>query len=149
MSDPVRATEHRPPAGVSDETIEAVGKLSEGFEYIERARGHLYTFHQLMGRADFLVEEAADKLREAGHPEFADKLVRELVGRNVLDGRWTFQVVEEFDDTYYDFFRDVERESRELTGGIRHLYEARMKEQRRSHGHPDHSADPQTPDDQG
>jgi hypothetical protein len=149
MSDPVRATEHQPPAGVSDETIEAVGKLSEAFEYIERARGHLYTFHQLVGHADFLVEEAADLLREAGHPELADKLARELVGRNVLDGRWTFQVVEEFDDTYYDFFRDVERESRELTGGIRHLHEARMKEQRRSHGHPDHSADPQASDDQG
>jgi hypothetical protein len=143
MSDPVRTTEHQPPPGVSDETIEAVGKLSEGFEYVERARGHLYSFHQLMGRADFLVEEAADLLREAGHGELADKLARELVGRNVLDGRWTYQVVEEFDDTYYDFFRDVERESRDLTGGIRHLFEARMKEQRRSQGHPDHTADPQ------
>ena len=147
MSDPVRATEHQAPEGVSDETIEAVGKLSEGFEYIERARGHLYTFHQLMGRADFLVGDAAELLRSAGHPEFAERLERDLVGRNVLDGRWTFQVVEEFDDVYYDFFRSIERETRELTGGVRHLHEARMKEQRRSHGHPDHTADPQP--DQG
>ena len=149
MPEPVKATEHRTPEGVSETTIEGVGKLSEGFEYIERARGHLYSFHQLMGRADFLVEEAADLLREAGHPEFADKLARELVGRNVLDGRWTFQVVEEFDDTYYEFFRAVERESRELTGGVRHLYEARMKEQRRTQGLPDHTADPQGTSDKG
>jgi hypothetical protein len=149
MSDPVRTSEHQVPEGVSDETVEAVGKLSEGFEYIERARGHLYTFHQLMGRADFLVEEAADKLRDAGHAEFADKLARDLVGRNVLDGRWTFQVVEEFDDTYYEFFRSVERESRELTGGVRHLYEARMKEERRTRGHRDHTADPQGSEHQG
>jgi hypothetical protein len=96
-----------------------------------------------MGRADFLVEEAADLLRDAGHTEFAERLATDLVGRNVLDGRWTFQVVEEFDDTYYEFFRGIERESRELTGGVRHLHEARMKERRRTGGHPDHSADPQ------
>ena len=143
MSDPVRASEHTTPEGVSEETIEGVGRLSEAFEYIERAKGHLYSFHQLMGRADFLVEEAADILDEAGHTAFAEKLRTELMGRNVLDGRWTFQIVEEFDDVYYEFFRGIERESRELTGGVRHLYEARMKEQRRSRGHDAHRADPQ------
>jgi hypothetical protein len=142
MSEPVRATDHQTPEGVSAETIEGVGKLSEAFEYIERAKGHLYSFHQLMGRADFLVGDAAELLRKAGHAEFAERLEQELVGRNVLDGRWTFQIVEEFDDTYYEFFRGLERESRELTGGIRHLHEARMKEQRRSPGHPAHTADP-------
>lgn len=143
MSEPVKASEHQTPEGVSEKTIEGVGKLSEGFEYIERAKGHLYSFHQLMGRADFLVGDAAELLREAGHEEFADRLERELVGRNVLDGRWTFQVVEEFDDVYYEFFRGIERESRELTGGVRHLYEARLKEQRRSKDVPGHSQDPQ------
>ncbi len=143
MSEPVKASDHRTPEGVSEKTIEGVGKLSEGFEYIERAKGHLYSFHQLMGRADFLVEEAAQLLREAGHDAFADRLDSELVGRNVLDGRWTFQVVEEFDEVYYEFFRGLERESRELTGGVRHLHEARMKEQRRTPGRPAHTADPQ------
>ena len=143
MSEPVRAYDHPTPDGVSEATIEGVGKLSEAFEYIERAKGHLYSFHQLMGRADFLVEEAADLLDEAGHTAFAERLANELVGRNVLDGRWTFQIVEEFDDTYYEFFRGIERESRELTGGVRHLYEARMKEQRRTQGHPAHRQDPQ------
>jgi hypothetical protein len=143
MAEPVKASEHPTPEGVSEETIEGVGKLSEAFEYIERAKGHLYSFHQLMGRADFLVGDAAEILREAGHDEFADRLEHELKGRNVLDGRWTFQIVEEFDDTYYEFFRGLERESRELTGGVRHLYEARMKEQRRSQGHPEHTRDPQ------
>ena len=143
MTEPVRASEHQTPEGVSEQTIEGVGKLSEAFEYIERAKGHLYSFHQLMGRADFLVEEAAEILREAGHEEFAAKLATELMGRNVLDGRWTFQIVEEFDDVYYEFFRGVERESRELTGGVRHLYEARMKEQRRTKGREAHEADPQ------
>ncbi len=142
MSEPVRASDHEVPDEVSEETVEGVGRLSEAFEYIERAKGHLYSFHQLMGRADFLVEEAADLLREAGHEEFADRLATELMGRNVLDGRWTFQVVEEFDDTYYELFRGLERESRELTGGVRHAFEARMKQQRRSRGRDAHRADP-------
>src|SRR3954452_8745444 len=148
MSEPVRASEHETPEGVSETTIEGGGKLSEGFEYIERAKGHLYSFHQLVGHADFLVEEAADLLHEAGHTGFADRLRRDLVGRNVLDGRWTFQIVEEFDDTYYEFFRGIERDSRALTGGVRHLYEARMKEQRRTPDRPAHEADPQTADAQ-
>ena len=142
MSEPVRASDHQLSDDVSDETVEGVGKLSEAFEYVERAKGHLYSFHQLMGRADFLVEESADILRRAGHDRFADRLDEDLVGRNVLDGRWTFQIVEEFDEVYYEFFRSLERESRQLTGGVRHVHEARMKEQRRSRGIDAQRADP-------
>jgi len=142
-SDAVRASTHRTPEGVSDRAVEAAGKLSEAFEYAVRARGHLYSFHQLIGRADFLAGDAADLVREAGHGELADRLRTELVGRNVLDGRWTFQVVEEFDAVYYERFRAFDDEVREeLTGGVRHAYEARLKEQRRSHGRPHHEADP-------
>ena len=145
MSDPVRATEHTTPDGVSEETIEGVGRLSEAFEYIERAKGHLYSFHQLMGRADFLVEEAANILDEAGHTAFAEKLRTELMGRNVLDGRWTFQIVEEFDEEYWQVFRGWERRVREeLVAGRQHVYEARLKEERRTHGRPGHEARPPT-----
>jgi hypothetical protein len=145
-SEPVRTTDHldHPAAAdVSDQSAEAVGTLSEAFEYVERAKGHLYSFHQLRGRADLLVGEAVDQLREAGHDDFADELARDLVGRNVLDGRWTFEVVEEFDEFYYELFRDLEQRSRSLTGGVRHLHEARMKARRRTSGHPAHTADPQ------
>ena len=52
-------------------------------------------------------------LRAAGHEVIADRLECELVGRNVLYGRWTFQVIEEFDDNYWSVFRDHERRVRE------------------------------------
>ncbi len=137
------APEHRVPDGVDDATVEAVGKLSEALEWVERARGRLYDFHQMSGRADLLVGEAVEALREAGHGGVADRLERELVGRNVLEGRWTFQVVEEYDDGYWSVARDLERQVRdELTGGRRHLFEAGMKEDRRTHGHPHHTARP-------
>jgi hypothetical protein len=79
-------------------TVDAVGKATEALEYVERARGHLYAFHQLIGRADFLFEESAIRLAAAGHREEAASLWREVVGRDVLEGRWTFEIVERFDD---------------------------------------------------
>ncbi len=133
----------RRPDGVADATVAAAGKLSEALEWIERARGCLYDFHQLLGRADFLFEDAADALREAGHAEQAELVAREVVGRNVLEGRWTFQILEEFEDTYWSPVRDVERQVRdELVGGVRHLFEAEMKEDRRTHGRPRHEPRP-------
>jgi hypothetical protein len=137
------AAEHRVPEGVSDATVEAVGKLTEALEWIERARGHLYDFHQMSGRADLTVGEAVEALRDAGHEALAERIQSELVGRNVIEGRWTFQVVEEYDDGYWSVARHLEREVRdELTQGRRHLFEARMKEDRRTHGHPAHTARP-------
>src|ERR1700755_757113 len=97
---------------VDDATVEAVGAVSEALEFVERARGHLYSFHQLMGHADLLLGEACDKLRMAGHDALAGRLEEYMVGRNVLYGRWTFQIVEEFDDVYWSVFRDHERRVR-------------------------------------
>jgi hypothetical protein len=133
----------RRPDGISDETVEAVGSLSEALEYVERARGHLYEFHQLMGHADLILGEACDKLRAAGHQTVADRLDCDMVGRNVLHGRWTFQIVEEFDDDYWSVFRDHERRVRdELQHGVRHVFEAEMKERRRTKGRPGHEGRP-------
>ncbi len=135
--------EHTRPDGVDDLTVEALGKISEALEAVEVARGHLYTFHRLSGTADLTLGEGVDQLREAGHTEIADRIERELVGRNVLQGRWTFQVVEEYDDGYYATFKELDRFARDqLVAGKRHLYEAEMKEDRRTDGMPGHEATP-------
>lgn len=122
---------HRRPAGVGDTAVAAVGKLSEAFETTERAREHLYAFHQLTGHADNQLDVAVALLRLAGHPDLADRLSTDLVGRDVLDGRWTFEVVEEYDDGYFRAFREVEERVRDLLlDGRKHVYEAEMKERR-------------------
>jgi hypothetical protein len=128
--------------GLDPVTVEAVGALTEALETVEVARGHLYAFHQATGAADFKVERAIELLHKAGHDEFADRLSRELLGRNVLPGRWTFQVVEDYETTYCEPFRAFEREGVALTGGHRHLHEAELKRQRRSPGEPGHDATP-------
>jgi hypothetical protein len=116
---------------MNDATVDAVGKLSEAFEVIEDARGSLYRFHRLSGTADFALGEAVGLLRAAGHTELADRIDAELVGRNVLPGKWTFQIVEGYDDEYYSRFQQFVTEAREqLTGGERHTYEARLKAER-------------------
>ena len=140
--------DHRRPDGVDDATVAAAGKLSEALEWVERARGHLYSFHQLIGRADFLAEDAAGELDEAGHAALAQRVREEIVGRNVLHGRWTFQIVEDFDDGYWQPLRDFDAELREeLLDGKRHVYEAEMKEERRSRGRPRHESRPDEPDE--
>ncbi|GGM49897.1 hypothetical protein GCM10011608_38480 [Micromonospora sonchi] len=136
--------EHSRPDGVDDTTVEALGELSKALETIHRVRGHLYSAHQLVGGADLTLDRVVQLLREAGHHAVADRVEHELLGRNVLPGRWTFQIVEEFDDGYYAAFQEIERYAREeLAGGRRHIYEAEMKQRRRTPGLPGHEATPQ------
>ncbi|MFB7241821.1 hypothetical protein CW362_00115 [Streptomyces populi] len=131
------------PDRVPDATVEALGALSKALETTERARGRLYDFHQLTGGADFELDRAVRLLREAGHAASADRVEREILGRNVIPGHWTFQIVEAYNATYYEAFKRVEAEIREeLADGADHLFEARLKEERRTHGHPDHRATP-------
>jgi hypothetical protein len=136
-------TNDRTRPDLDDTTVEGLGKLSEALETIEHARGLLYGFHQQTGKADRLLQEAVDLLRSAGHEKLAADLDRDLVGRNVIADRWTFQIVEDFDDNYWSTFRDFDARAREeLAGGDRHVFEARMKQDERTEGHPRHEAGP-------
>jgi hypothetical protein len=119
-------------------TVDALGKISEALETVERARGHLYSFHQLSGSADQALQEGVAMLRAAGHDELAEEIDAGLVGRNVLPDRWTFQIVEEYDDGYWSVFREYENKARQLlAGGERHLFEARMKAAERAGKNPE------------
>jgi nucleotide-binding universal stress UspA family protein len=143
MSDGPDSQHHIPP-GVDQATVDALGKLSEALEVVEDARGRLYSFHRLTGTADLALGEAVDMLRSAGHAELADRINSEVLGRNVISGRWTFQIVEDYDANYYSAFKALEKEARDaLVQGRTHLYEAQMKEQRRTHGKPHHEALPE------
>jgi hypothetical protein len=134
---------HQRPQSVTDATVQALGKVSEALEAVEQARGELYGFHRLTGAADLALGEAVQLLREAGHADIAEELERDIVGRNVIEGRWTFQIVEDYDANYYQPFKDAEQKARtKLVEGKRHLYEAEMKERRRTRGARHHEAGP-------
>ena len=126
-----------------DDVADAVGKLTEALETAERARGHLYAFHQLTGTSDFQLGDAVEALRRCGEDQLARRLESELLGRNVVADRWTFQIVEDYDDNYWSVFRALEAEVRQsLTSGVRHVHEARLKERRRTNDRPGHEKGP-------
>ena len=134
---------HEAPEDVDEATIRAVGKVTAALEVADHARGNLYAFHRLIGRADNELQLALDDLEDAGHGDLAEALRAEVVGRNVIEGRWSFQIVEDFDDGYWTTFREAERTVREkLVGGRRHVYESTMKERNRTHGRRGHEARP-------
>lgn len=138
-----RPPDHQRPEGASDAEVEAAGKMSEALETLHRARGHLYSMHQLIGEGDLALDDVMELLRGEGHADLAERMEQGLVGRNVIAGRWTFQIVEEFDDGYFATFSAFEREVRDaLMDGRRHVYEAEMKEERRTHGLPAHRSRP-------
>jgi hypothetical protein len=133
----------RRPDGLDDAVVAAAGKTSEAAEYLIRARGALYEFHQLMGHADLLTGDAAQAFEEAGHAQVADDLRDTVVGRNAIDGRWPFQIVEEYDALFYEpatkHLRGLEES---LMLGRRHVHESEMKEDRRTFGRPGHEHRP-------
>ena len=95
------------------------------------------------GRAGVLWGGDAERLAEVGQRDWAGRIRDDVVGRNVLDGRWTFQVVAEFDELYHEPVVAAVRElERHLQGGRRHVFEARMKEERRSIGRAGHEHRP-------
>ncbi|MFD8708283.1 hypothetical protein ACFV1W_37850 [Kitasatospora sp. NPDC059648] len=58
---------------------------------------------------------------------------RELLGRDVVPGMWTYQLIEAYDCTYSRVFAAVEERVRQdLAAGRRHLAEAEMQRAARS-----------------
>lgn len=125
---PSRDAVHPRPAGTTDATVDAVGRLSAAFEVVENARGLLYGFHRMTGEADLALQDAVAALRSAGHGDLADEIDQVLVGRDVVPGFWTFELVEAYDEQYWQVFRAVDRLVRErLSAGRPHVFEAEMK----------------------
>jgi len=132
---PERTTEHPRVAGLDDDIVSALGKLSEALEVVENARGALYAFHRMSGQADLSLQDAVRQLRDAGQDDLADEIDDVLVGRDVVPGVWTFQLVEAYDEHYWRVFRAVDEEARRrLTGGAPHVFEAELKVTEQSGG---------------
>ena len=129
---PERPPVHPVLGGVGDETVAALGELSAAFEVLEEARGHLYAFHRRSGKADLELQQALDHLRDAGHRELADEIDQVLVGRDVVPGLWTYQIVEAYDRTYYDVWKAAVTKAERVAGGRPHLAESGMKVEEQS-----------------
>jgi hypothetical protein len=89
----------------------------------------------MSGEADLALQEALAALRAAGHDELAAEIDEVLVGRDVVPGMWTFQLVEAYDEHYYQVFRAVDALVRDrLSDGRPHVFEAEMKHREQRSG---------------
>jgi hypothetical protein len=127
--------DHRRPDDADDATVRAAGRVGEYAEWVARARGRLYDFHQMMGRADAVLGDALELLTEAGHDDLAQSIRADLLGRNVVPDLWTFELVEQFEQTYGQVAGHWAARVREqLMAGRHHVHEAEMKAARRIDG---------------
>ncbi len=105
--------------------------LSKALETTERARGRALRVPPADRHCRLPGRDAVRLLREAGHGTEADLLEREVLGRNVIPGHWTFQIIEEYNRTYYQRFADLEhRLLHDLAQGRDHIQEAELKQRR-------------------
>ena len=120
-----------------DETVSALHEVELGFEWLQRANGHLLQFHHATGHGMDHLAAAEDHLRAAGHAELANAIRDELLPRGVVDDdRWSYDLVENFQQ---ELLADVDafeaRAREELAAGDRHVaerqQERRWKQRRR------------------
>lgn len=116
---------------LSDEEMEALHEMQLGKEDIRKAYGQLVQFHHNIGSGMNHFKKAADKLEEADMKNESDE-VGEIVPKDVIEGYWTWKLIEEFEE---DFFQDVmstESDVREkLSDGEEHVNEQLMEKRRK------------------
>jgi hypothetical protein len=113
---------------IDEASLVAAHRLEVATEWIERSFGALLDAHHAAGHGQEMLLEAADLLDEAGHGELAALVRSDAACKDAAAGRWTYQIVDEFRSHLLEPVRRVEERVRaDLTGGVRHRYEARMK----------------------
>jgi hypothetical protein len=133
-SPPIVLSADEPAPADDQRLLETMATATEAMEYVERARGHLITLHHLLGRAEVLFEEVASELRAEGHAAEATRLEHEVIGRDVIEGRWSYELLEEFDRGYFEPVRNTHRDVVASTVGRPHAREERVRAARRRAG---------------
>lgn len=110
---------------LTHEEREAIHEVEVGVEWLLRAYGHLLAFHHAVGHGMDHLDEAQGKLWAAGHENLADRIRDDILPRGVTaDDRWTYSVVEEFQEAFLDPVTSFEDDARmAVTGGRRHVAE--------------------------
>lgn len=117
---------------------QALHEVELGVENLHRAHGHLVSFHHSTGRAMDHLSVAEELLREAGHDRLANRLRDDHLPRGVVPpcdgddptaGRWSYDILENFQETFLDdvvAFGDQVQET--VADGRQHVTERRQEE---------------------
>lgn len=128
-SAPDRDTSAETDPALSDAECEALHEVELGLEWAQRAQGCLLEFHHATGHGMDHLYRAEELLRATGNDELADAIRTELLPHGVVDeDRWSYDVVENFQETLLAETRSLERRvRRELADGQRHVRERRQE----------------------
>jgi len=109
---------------LSEGEMEAVHSVELATEWLQRAHGEFLELHHKTGHAMDRLDEAETQLRDCGHDELADLLRRELLAAGVIDGRWTYDLLEEFEEEFLSDMTDFKRQvCNQVADGQRHVPE--------------------------
>ncbi|ELY52911.1 hypothetical protein [Natronolimnohabitans innermongolicus] len=108
---------------------DALHEVELALEWLQRAQGQLLAVHHATGHGMDHLREAEDLLRDAGRDDLADDIRDGLLPRGVVDDdRWSYDVVEDFQENLLADSRALERRVRhELADGERHVRERRQE----------------------
>jgi hypothetical protein len=118
-----------PAPELTEAECEALHSVELGVEWLHRAHGNLVEFHHKTGHAMDHLAEAEAQLRDCGHADLADALRDEYLPRGVIDeDRWSYDVVESYQEGFLSDLTAFEREAREaVADGKRHVAERRQE----------------------
>ena len=112
-------------ADLTEDERAALHQVELGLEWLHRAHGHLVEFHHNTGHAMDHLAEAEPLLRECGYDELADAVRDRYLPHGVIDDdRWSYDVLESFQEGFLEEIEDFETEAREVVAdGQRHAAE--------------------------
>jgi hypothetical protein len=115
----------QPSTDLTEPEVDAIHHVELAVEWLRRAHGDLVAFHHEVGHAMDHLADAEAGLRDAGRTDLADTLRDEYLPRGVLDdGRWSYDVLESYEDAFLEPLSDFESETRDrLVDGRRHVAE--------------------------
>jgi hypothetical protein len=111
-----RSNDPDAPDDLTDAEKEALHQMQVGVEHVGRARGRLLDFHHEIGDAFDHFEAARETLRAAGYDDLADELRDRHLPAGVIGDRWTFELVTNFEEGFYDEIATFAGDLREEVG---------------------------------
>lgn len=109
----------------------ALHEVELGIEHLQRAHGHLVSFHHAVGRGMDHLATAESKLRDSGYDALADAIRDEYLPRGVIEsqhpddrGRWSYDVLEAYEEAFLEDIVAFGRKATErISDGLRHPQE--------------------------
>ena len=112
------------PSDLSEFEMEALHSVELGLEWLRRAHGNLIEFHHATGHAMDHLDDAEPVLRACGYDDLADRLRTDLLPSGAVDERWTYDLLETFEDGLLEDVEAYERQARDtIADGSSHVAE--------------------------